>query len=759
MATLAREDERALIAAAVARSLFTAAEGDEALRQARTSGRPVAEVLVERGLLAPRTIESLRTLRDDDAASARTVHTPPPAPGPASGGASPLGGRLGDYEVLEKLGEGGMGAVYRARQVTLDREVALKVVSPQVAADPEYAERFLREASAAAKVSHPNVITIFDAGRVDGRLLMALELMRGGDAAQLAKRAGGRLPEARALELVRDGARGLQALENAGLVHRDIKPANVFLGADGAAKLADLGLARARSGDDRVTNSGVVVGTPAFMAPEQADGSPDIDVRADVYALGATLFQLVTGAPPYTGSSPLVVVSKVLTAPVPDPRALRPDLSASTAEVIVRALAKDRAARFQSSAELLVALERARAALGGRAAPRRPEPAGRVIAPLHATARQERPGTVIAAAPAGRAGPGPLVAVGIAATLATFGVAAAALLLRDRNPPSPGVVSERDRQLARERAARYAQPRPAGEVAAPRAAPSSTPPVEPEAPSTPPAVEPASTAELPPPTRTVEPAASGSPLVKRVLELRSRSERDAPEVLDLEPGVVRVSGDRDWSRVSFVEGPLELPVDVVFECADVQVSRSALAEEPLVRQGFDQPAGFFYELGVRLGPDGANHVHAGVDLTDALWLSLTFAGDPRSAQALGLLRAVGPGRRAGDPLRLEPRASGLVALSALDHDRADRAPRFLLGLADGATIRFTLSLAAERVVCTVEQLDRSSGGSARPGPRRTFETTWSELGLTAPERVWAWAHVGNWARGRGEGRLKAWVER
>src|SRR5690606_17424771 len=150
--------------------------------------------------------------------------------------------------------EGGMGAVYRARQLNLDREVALKVVSAHVAVEPGYAERFVREARAAAKVSHPHVITIFDAGQVDGQLLMALELMRGGDAAQLAKKAGGRLPEARALQVVRDCARGLQALEKAGLVHRDIKPANVFIGEDGGAKLADLGLARSRAGDDRMTN-------------------------------------------------------------------------------------------------------------------------------------------------------------------------------------------------------------------------------------------------------------------------------------------------------------------------------------------------------------------------------------------------------------------------------------------------------------------------------------------------------------------------
>ncbi|MCO5165739.1 MAG: serine/threonine protein kinase [Planctomycetes bacterium] len=278
---------------------------------------------------------------------------------------------LGEFELLEELGRGGMGVVYRARQRSLGREVALKVLSPACSADPEASARFLREARAAAAISHPNVITCYAAGEDGGRLYLAMELMRGGDAQRLAEQAGGRLPERRALEVIRDAARGLGALERAGLLHRDIKPANIFVTEDGVAKLADLGLARTRAGDDRMTHAGTIMGTPAFMSPEQAEAADDLDIRSDVYALGASLFTLVTGRAPFDGRSALAVMSKVLQEPPPDPRALAPGLSDAAAALILRAMAKERERRFPGAAALLEALE---AALAAPTAPR-PAPA------------------------------------------------------------------------------------------------------------------------------------------------------------------------------------------------------------------------------------------------------------------------------------------------------------------------------------------------------------------------------------------------
>jgi len=213
----------------------------------------------------------------------------------------------------------------------------------------------------AAGVSHPNVVTIYRVGEEAGCVYMAMELLEGGDAFGLATEWGGRLSERRALEVVRDCAKGLGALERAGLVLRDIKPANVFITADGSAKLADLGLARSGAGgDDRLTRTGVVVGgTPAFMPPKQANGEVELDVRADVYALGATLFELVTGRPPFEGPTAMSIIASVIRDPSPDPQAVLPALSADTAAVIRRAMAKDPARRYGSADDLVAAVERA----------------------------------------------------------------------------------------------------------------------------------------------------------------------------------------------------------------------------------------------------------------------------------------------------------------------------------------------------------------------------------------------------------------
>jgi hypothetical protein len=262
---------------------------------------------------------------------------------------------LGAYELTARLGEGGMGRVYRARDVTLGRDVALKLLSPALAAEPEARRRFLREARALAALDHPHVVRCYAAGEVPtpagDRPFIAMELLPGGDAHALARAAGGRLDERRALEVCRDAARGLVALSSAGLVHRDVKPTNLLLAADGRVKLGDLGLARRRGGEDRLTLTGVAVGTLGFMAPEQLEGAADLDARADVYALGATLLALLTGAAPRPGAGPPV-----------DLEARRPDLSPRTRDLVRRAMHRDRARRPDPGA-LLAALEEALTAL------------------------------------------------------------------------------------------------------------------------------------------------------------------------------------------------------------------------------------------------------------------------------------------------------------------------------------------------------------------------------------------------------------
>ncbi len=271
------------------------------------------------------------------------------------------------YRILGTLGMGGMSTVYRAVQLSMEREVALKVLDQQGPPDPGYTERFLREARAAGRINHPNVVTCFDVGVHHGnRLYMALELVTGGDATALADKHGGRLPERLALGVLRDTARGLGAIHAVGLIHRDIKSANLFIAADGSVKLGDLGLVRdttaGATGKYR-TLVGIAVGTPAFMSPEQSQGAKDLDIRSDVYALGASVYALLSGRPPYEADSMFDLAAMILNDPVPDIRHQRPELGPLTAAVLTKAMAKDRAARYQSPHELLAAAEDALAHL------------------------------------------------------------------------------------------------------------------------------------------------------------------------------------------------------------------------------------------------------------------------------------------------------------------------------------------------------------------------------------------------------------
>jgi serine/threonine protein kinase len=335
--TMADPHDQKLLDLCLAKGLVDQKTAQMAYQSAQRDGRRLSETLVESGALAAPTVVALQRELDQEL----------------------TGTAIAGFRIVRRLGQGGMGTVYLAEQTSLRRQVALKVVAPQFSADAQAVDRFMREARTAAAVNHPNIISVIDVGYDNGQLYMALELVTGGDAAQLAARLGGVLPEARALEIIRDCCQGLQALYEARLIHRDIKPANIFITKEGVAKLADLGLARSEQGDDRLTASGHMIGTPAFMSPEQASGNSDIDTRSDLYALGATLFALTTGSPPFTGNGVFAIAAKLLTEPAPDARTLNPALSEATARVIARCLAKSPAERFQTPQDLAVAVSAA----------------------------------------------------------------------------------------------------------------------------------------------------------------------------------------------------------------------------------------------------------------------------------------------------------------------------------------------------------------------------------------------------------------
>jgi len=273
--------------------------------------------------------------------------TPPTLVAAAGGHAAELavGTAFGPYHIDAVLGQGGMGVVYRAVDRRLDRTVALKVMRPELAADPGFKERFLREAKTAASILHPNVVTLFAAGEEGTCLYMAFEFVAGGDVDARIKQHG-TLPVAAALRILAECAQGLEAIHEAGLVHRDIKPHNIFLDDKGRAKLGDLGLARQAAGDDRLTVTGIGLGTPAYMSPEQALGQADVDVRSDIHALGATLYAMLGGAAPFSGNSPFAVTNAVINGERPSVRERNPAVGPAVEAVLLRAMAKDRAERY-----------------------------------------------------------------------------------------------------------------------------------------------------------------------------------------------------------------------------------------------------------------------------------------------------------------------------------------------------------------------------------------------------------------------------
>ena len=273
----------------------------------------------------------------------------------------------GRYRVLRRLGTGGMSEVWCAQDEVLGRKVALKLLGGRFADDPEFRERFRREAQAAASLAHPNIVAIFDRSEWDGVPYIAMELVDGRTLKELV-RDRGPLPPEIAVGLIEQVLRALAYAHRRGIVHRDVKSQNVLLDAEGVAKVADFGIARA--GDSDMTQTGTIVGTVQYISPEQAEGR-QVDRRSDLYSAGVVLYELLTARVPFDAESPVsIAIKQINESPIP-PGQLRPGIPPALEAIVLRSLEKDPALRYQSAEEFIAALEAARRA---RVVAQPPEP-------------------------------------------------------------------------------------------------------------------------------------------------------------------------------------------------------------------------------------------------------------------------------------------------------------------------------------------------------------------------------------------------
>jgi serine/threonine-protein kinase len=322
----------------------------------------LAHALVTRGLVTPEEIQNCKSADSmKSGLLGRLVESGYLAPSQARRVQQELAGptnqQIPGYQLLERLGQGSMGKVYKARQLSMNRLVAIKVLHPRLAANPKYLERFTQEAHIAARLNHNNVVQAIDVGSIGSLHYFIMEYIQGTTIKDHLE-AGKIYEEHEALEIVRQIAQALEHAHRRQLVHRDIKPANIILTTEGVAKLADLGLARELADSQQTEQEkGLVLGTPYYISPEQIEGNEDIDVRADIYSLGATLYHMVTGRPPFPGTNVDKVMRAHLKEELTPPDHLNTKLSAGIGEVVEVMMAKDRARRYQNPGTLIMDLE------------------------------------------------------------------------------------------------------------------------------------------------------------------------------------------------------------------------------------------------------------------------------------------------------------------------------------------------------------------------------------------------------------------
>jgi len=322
----------------VSREQIEAAQ--QVLQQEGLAGKPrreLEDVLLERGWIKAEAVWAIYKARD-------RMHRD----------AQSRGQRIGGYEIQGKLGEGGLGVVYKARQMSMGRIIALKVLHEKWAHDDEFRKRFLVEARLVGRLSHQNLIQVFDVGRHKDTLYYSMEFIDGETVEDRIER-DGKMALGEALDILFQITRALQYLQGKGIVHRDVKPGNIMVTRAGVAKLGDFGFVKS-SLDSVLSSEGEVLGTPDYISPECALGEKDLDFRSDLYSLGATFYHMLSGRPPFGGSGSSVMEAHIKES-VPPLATLRPDLPERAFPLVDRLMEKDREKRHASFAELFEDLE------------------------------------------------------------------------------------------------------------------------------------------------------------------------------------------------------------------------------------------------------------------------------------------------------------------------------------------------------------------------------------------------------------------
>src|SRR5262245_59481928 len=254
-----------------------------------------------------------------------------------------IGRQFGAYRIVGALGEGGMAAVYKAYQPAMDRHVAIKVLPQHLATDATFLSRFQHEAKILAQLQHPHILPVFDFGESDHYFYLIMPLVRGGTLAH--RLLGKPLPLSVVERIMRQMCEGIGYAHSKGIVHRDIKPSNVLMDEVGNCLVSDFGIARLAEGATRLTITGTIMGTPAYMSPEQAEGL-ELDRSSDIYSLGIVLYEMLAGRVPYKAETPVGVLVKHISGPLPLPHTFNPDLPPGIEDIVVKALARVKADRF-----------------------------------------------------------------------------------------------------------------------------------------------------------------------------------------------------------------------------------------------------------------------------------------------------------------------------------------------------------------------------------------------------------------------------